>query len=350
MKKIVLFLMAAIAPVFALSDVTCPYTFSDSGIIYASEHNANFDSLELHHNNLLDTLKRDFMRISYIENGDTTLNYAEIQVIKMLDTVCGNPETDSLKGNPTYHTGRFVTDTATINKNLSADSIYVTKGITSGQTVEATAFTGNLTGAVTGDVTGTADSAKGAHHLTGGAVSATTGVFSSAVTADSFYTAKGMKSLYYDVQKIDVDTIVTVKTTGDIFTKELQAWTPTFYLDTGTCPTYAFGTALYKQIGKIVMFWINLSNSSGGTAGTGVHPIRMAAPVKPYSSDYAGHYLGYGDYRNNTTYGTISVFESGEQGDSLLQFMKGSGASYLTGADQNNAARVLSVFGYYEIE
>lgn len=91
MRAILLLLLFGCS-VYALNDIAVPYTFSDSGIIYASEHNANFDSLETRVNQLNDSLDIRFIRFSDFTSHDSTLRYLKV------DTIRSNPDVDSLKG------------------------------------------------------------------------------------------------------------------------------------------------------------------------------------------------------------------------------------------------------------
>jgi len=84
-------------PAYALDDVTIPYSFSDSGIIYASEHNANFDSLEAKHNALNDSVDNNFIRFTDLTSLDSTLARVSITTLRNLDTLRGNPYVDSAK-------------------------------------------------------------------------------------------------------------------------------------------------------------------------------------------------------------------------------------------------------------
>jgi hypothetical protein len=111
MRKIFPVILALYAQSFALNDVAVPNTFSDSGIIYASEHNANFDTLEARVNQLNDSLDAAFMRFTDLSSHDSTLKYIKV------DTIRSNPNVDSLAGNIIFG------GQATWTKKVSLDSI-----------------------------------------------------------------------------------------------------------------------------------------------------------------------------------------------------------------------------------
>ena len=107
-----LFVLLAVVSVFAINDVTIPYSsFADSGIIYASEHNANWDSIESHHNALIDTLDGRFIRFTDLTSGDSTLSILEVDTIAQLEILRGNPSIDSLTVTRILNvTGRIAVD------------------------------------------------------------------------------------------------------------------------------------------------------------------------------------------------------------------------------------------------
>jgi hypothetical protein len=284
MKKILLVIPFMFLNVHALSDVAVPNTFVDSALIVASEFNQNFDTLEFYYNILLDTLNQKFIRTSYLESGDTTL-----QLIKV-------------------------------------DSLFSTKGI------KGTRFTG----AVTGDLTGTADSAKGAHHLTGGAVSATTGLFSGTVSADSVYSSKGLT----------FGAGITATTgifSGDVFTTAFTSWTPTLSAAGGTPPEYQTIICYYHKIGKMVFYSIYLSDD-GGNEGAGSVMLGITLPVNV--NEYC-KVIGSGRYGNSTTVGGLIVRYYNHN---IAALFLDNDSRYLEAADQNNATRFIELFGCYEAE
>jgi hypothetical protein len=185
MNKILIVLLLIVSCALALDKSTKPYTFTAGTAAKASEVNANYDTLYFKLNMVIDSTIRSILHFSADVNShdsivkfmrvDSIRSNPDIDSIKGTNVIRGNPDIDSISGSPKINA-------ATVLGTLSVDSLISTKMINA-----------NLKG----NVTGTADSAKSAHHLSGGAVSATTGLFSSNLSADSIYSTKGIKGLRF---------------------------------------------------------------------------------------------------------------------------------------------------------
>ena len=79
-------------PLFALDNPTVPNTFTSGNKIYASEFNANNDTLEAWAEYTNDSLDAKFIRTNYLESGDSTLSRINV------DTIGSNPYMDSIQG------------------------------------------------------------------------------------------------------------------------------------------------------------------------------------------------------------------------------------------------------------
>lgn len=86
--------------VCALDDVSVPYAFSDSGVIEASEFNANFDTIEVRIGQLNDSLELKWARWIDLLAGDSTFTRVTTDSLTGLNVIRGNPDIDSISGNP----------------------------------------------------------------------------------------------------------------------------------------------------------------------------------------------------------------------------------------------------------
>jgi hypothetical protein len=144
-KKAILSVLFLVVVSFGMSDITVPFTFSDSGIIYASEHNANFDSLRTAINRNKDTVEAKFIRFTDFSSGDSTLKRLQVDTIRSnpdidsirgLNVVRGNPDIDSISGSP-------IIDAITVTGAASADSLYSTSAIKAVRVIADSIVTGN---------------------------------------------------------------------------------------------------------------------------------------------------------------------------------------------------------------
>lgn len=72
---------------------------------------------------------------------------------------------------------------------------------------------------------------------------------------------------------------------GAAITTAPTAFSPTFSgVGGGTAPTFATSNSTYYTLGKMVFVTVDVSNSSGGTAGSGGFQLQMNLPVNPRSS------------------------------------------------------------------
>lgn len=158
MKKSFLFLLFVTCNLFALDDISIPYSFSPKDTIKASKFEANNSEIQTKFNKLNDSLELSFIRFSDLESGDSLLDKVRVDTLRV-DNIRSNPNVDSISGDVRF------TGAPTVNGVLTAS--------------------GGVTGNVTGNVTGS---------ISGGTVSGSTGTFSSTVSVDSIYSAKGINS------------------------------------------------------------------------------------------------------------------------------------------------------------
>lgn len=120
-------------------------------------------------------------------------------------------------------------------------------------------------------------------------------------------------------------------------------YTPTLTVDGGTAPTYATFINRYCQVGKLVVVTGQWYNTTGGTAGAGDAEILVTLPVAPKNNDNV--HAGSAGYNNGSTWAMGGIYlVASESKFSIVKL----GWDYLTGAEQNNAAR--SVYFTFEYE
>jgi hypothetical protein len=300
-------------------------------------------------------------------------------------------------------TGRFVIDTAKIDSlyalkahmdtvfgvyfdidHIEADTVWVdgcikaathegalTGNVTGNVTGDLTGnVTGNVTGDLTGDVTGTADSAKGAHHLTGGSVSATTGNFSSAVTVDTLFSTNGIMATAFTGDVIgNITGNITGNVTGSVFgdtahftggilvdsAKDVYSvvngsWKPTITATTGNLPAWSDTIANYKVIGKTVHFSCYL-RGDGGNDGTGTDTLRVAAPTK-IASDWVACGTGTATFSDGGINDGLGIAVTRYNADYFMfPFMRlASGVENLRPGHFGEGNRFLIFTGTYQME
>ena len=102
--------------VFALKDITIPFTFSANTLAKSSQVNANLDSIRVPHNHNLDSIEKLWIRFTDLTSGDSTLTRLQVDTT-VLGFITGNPVTDSLSGLVYF-------DSA-----ITSDSVYTRAGI-----------------------------------------------------------------------------------------------------------------------------------------------------------------------------------------------------------------------------
>jgi hypothetical protein len=109
----------------------------------------------------------------------------------------------------------------------------------------------------------------------------------------------------------------------------------------GTPPTYtATDIAKFRISGRLVDFYFEKSNSSGGTAGAGSVTLFVAMPVTPFTSGWLfGNFL-----LQNGGSGGIGLLRFG--GGTVAYFMRHDFVNY-NAVDQNNATRIINGRGSY---
>jgi len=130
----------------------------------------------------------------------------------------------------------------------------------------------------------------------------------------------------------------------DIYTVAYTTWSVTADVPAGTDPSYTISSSKYKRVGNIVHFWINLLNTTGGTAGSGTGVININLPINPIANIADNNSaIGAGTVRNGTTYYPV-VVRTASTGYIKLE----SYGTDLTGNHQNDANnRHITVFGTY---
>jgi hypothetical protein len=128
--------------------------------VTVSKIKRNYDSIQVWSNKVSDTLNQVVPRFNWFSNHDSTFKWMNIDTIPSADTI--------------------------YSKRVRADTIIAVKHLV-GNVVGN--VTGNLTGNVTGNVTGNISG-----DITGGAISGTTGSFSSTVGVDSLRSTKGISA------------------------------------------------------------------------------------------------------------------------------------------------------------
>lgn len=176
LRKILLAVVACVCVSSAFTAPTVPYRWvTTKDTLTPTKLNKNNDTIYNAVRMLSDTVKYKYPR--WVQFKDTTIDLLK---------------TDSLRCVFYAAFDSIFTRTLKATGFMTCDSLNV-RSINSA-VINSVSFVGNLVGDIIGNVTGTADSAKGCNHLTGGAVSATTGVFSRTVNVDSLHSTNGLNA------------------------------------------------------------------------------------------------------------------------------------------------------------
>lgn len=117
-----------------------------------------------------------------------------------------------------------------------------------------------------------------------------------------------------------------------------------------TVPTYSTNTGRYLRVGNIVYFMVELSNTSGGTAGAGTGQVNVALPVTAGASAGSGVLAPMGYIHNGSTEGILySSVQNNATTVPLYFFNAISTTSQITGNGQNNATRQICLRYFYEV-
>lgn len=130
-------------------------------------------------------------------------------------------------------------------------------------------------------------------------------------------------------------------------TEAPTAFTPTpFTTGGGTAPTYATNSSKYFQIGKMVFVNIQLSNSSGGTAGAGAFQLKLTLPVAPAYSYNIGP---VGQATNSATFLALTATISSTTNSINLGHIASltSNVQFLA-SQQDNGSRTIFLNFFYE--
>jgi hypothetical protein len=147
MKKNVLFLLWFAEAAFGWTDVSVPNTFTDSAIIYASDHNENDSALAAGINELEDTLDVFYVRFTDITGGDSTFTMLSVDTIRSnpdidsisgLNVLRGNPDVDSLGGGTYWSTTTIMVSDSAFIDTLGANVVNIDGGAIDGTTIGAT--------------------------------------------------------------------------------------------------------------------------------------------------------------------------------------------------------------------
>jgi hypothetical protein len=153
-------------------------------------------------------------------------------------------------------------------------------------------------------------------------------------------------------ERVRISSAGNVVLTNDIYKTAWNNFGVTLSAASGTVPTYSNSGFYYHQVGKIVFFNIYMQNTSGGTAGSGGAPIRIALPVA-MSADYANitYLASSGFSQNYTTFNPLIAAISDAMADPTHITMKsidGGTKTSVTCELQDNGARGIWLSGWYE--
>ena len=132
---------------------------------------------------------------------------------------------------------------------------------------------------------------------------------------------------------------------GDIYTTAWTTWTPTVTgSGGGTAPTYTTTNAYYKRVGNLVFWQLELTNTEGGTAGSGADDLLITVPVTS-SATLPAFSQGQGMVFN--TGGTAGAIVAGYLNGNF-QLLLASTNTFITLNDQSHENRRIRLSGFYE--
>ena len=152
---------------------------------------------------------------------------------------------------------------------------------------------------------------------------------------------------------IDDSGNVVLPAAADIYTTAWDTWAVTFTVAGGTNPVYTeTNDCRYMRLGNTIFWVINVDAKAADQDGSGVALITFNLPVNAKASANAnlgGKPIGSGSVWNGagTRWGSVTVVTNGATESSAIILLD-SIDSFLTGNDQNNAARSMILFGHYE--
>lgn len=247
--------------------------------------------------------------------------------------------------------------------SASIVSAYITNLVAISANITSASITSAKIGTLQGLLLGTAGlvsavaSGTTAQYLRGDVSWATTpsgdvaGPGSSTDNAIARFNGTGGKTLQNSAPTIDDSGNLVL--TADIYNSAWAGWTPTISVAGGTAPTYtSVFTSRYRQVGKLVYWYIIWNNASGGTAGAGTEPLLFSLPVNPSTNvsktdTTVGGVIGWGYSEEGAgTAGTFYVerYTTTQGGFRLYN------ANRIIGNDQSSAARYIIASGFYEID
>lgn len=130
-RRIAVFLACASVGAFAWTDVSPVNTFVDSGIIYASDHNENDSALASGINELEDTLDTYYMRWTDVEDGDSTVQYLNV------DTIRSYPDIDSIQGGVLWETIDLNVTDSLFADTMTSNNVDINGGAIDGTVIGA---------------------------------------------------------------------------------------------------------------------------------------------------------------------------------------------------------------------
>jgi len=137
--------------------------------------------------------------------------------------------------------------------------------------------------------------------------------------------------------------VMRMTSAGDIYSAKYQSWAGVPSLDgAGTAPTYTTESYMYKRVGKLVYFQVDISANGTGTPGAGAGNLRINFPVAAKIDSLAA--IGSGMVVNGTgQYVTLTPTSTNHFVFNTLAY-----STLITGAGQDNATRRIMVWGVYE--
>ena len=237
-----------------------------------------------------------------------------------------------------------------INGNISSNTLSIQTGATIGRARGATDEALDVLGSVAIESSVGVDTivlAQNGDISANGTVSANKGVFRG-LTNTGALTNVGTVS----ASALQVNGDVTANNAnfnGTVSANQIGTGLMTFtpsWNTTGTNPTYAFVSGVYKKTGKKIWASYSMQNTSGGTAGSGANTMQFFYPNNiPPESARTFLNLGSAVIGNNTT--VVSSMAYNPNSTTYFVVSKSPNAD-ITVNDQNNALRQIQIVIEYE--